>query len=510
MYVLDRFNALINWKNQSIYGSQNDNYKFKEYDDLNFFNGCILYLRIDVGILGFVGERVISLEMIHQGDILPSTPKLEKYFNIDSFTPISKMSVDDAILKRFFDIDISSLNPNIVYNIFFVRHGDAEHNTKYELIRVAGKAVKIPNSKINTNLTPLGIQQTTNSGRIFTEWALANYQKYGITRIDYGCVSDLVRTQQTAANFFIGIQQQNPRKVEEYRARQELNLSRNYQSKVLGLSSFLVNIDNAVIVVLPCLHELESGSPDGSITVMQGVGRVASAVTTLGAASSFSSRENQTNCRDVTGRGFKKRPYELLGYTVQDCSTLKQLGIPIDWTFYNSFYKGYRDQTTFGGRDSCRGSTHFLGIFFNLYLRQRTQLDNQFQSPVRVKPQFNNGLPEPDNPMELLVPFPKKPFQPKINRSNAEYTAFQEPTISDESGDRFGSEYDNGHVLENALQSRIKPQTTVQSPHRWRSLFSRKGRGGNYNKKLNRKSRKVNKSKYTRKNQRKQRNKKTQ
>lgn len=484
IYVLDRFNALIENHNITT-GAEK-----MMYPSLDFFNGCILFLRIGVGRLGLVGERTISLEMIHQGNITENTPKMERYFKMDTFhttppnvSPYVPLYVDGIILKRFFDIDINKLDPNIVYNVFFVRHGDAEHNTKYELIRVGGKAVKVPNVKINTDLTPLGIQQTKGSGIAFTRWVLLNYKKYGIDRIDIGFVSDLIRTQQTAANFFTGV-------IEESKIMQDSRIiDRNDRKKTL-LGDFSVSLKYTIIVVLPCLNELESGSPDGSRTLMQGIGKFASAVTTLGVASSFASRENQTNCRTtLTEYGFKKRPYEAFGYTVKDCSRLQELGFPIDWTFYNNFYKGYRDQTTFG-RDRCR-NTHFLGIFFNIYLPQKLKLDTQFvEHQVRQKPDFSQGLQPPANPMPLLVGFNR-------NRVKQGFDDTVKYTIAD-------YPYDEATRSSSVEAPVVVPTKQPSSWSRFSSWFGSR-KGGKYHKKPKRKSRKISKKRQTRKNQRKQR-----
>ena len=358
-----------------------------------FFNGCILYLKLKKKNGNDLDDQwTFELSMVYEGDPAARS-RNKRYFKTSlSENPndilFQKLTMNLALDSRFLvnlHINPADLDNNTIYNLFFMRHGQAEHNVKF-----------VYNPRINTELTNAGKQQARDAGNFWAKWAEQN----GIFSIDYFCVSDLLRTQQTAAMFLFGVQNytyKNPQRNvgfnpetynrllptrEEYpkdywytgadvkRFKNDAKMDRNQKGGGSVIS--VINTNNLKVIVLPCLHELEKGTDDGSVTALGAASKFTSALT-LGATSGVVSRENITNCRN---KSYGKRIYEASGISTRDCSYLPSVTNPnfptsinlpkvMDWSYYNNFYKGYRDQITFGGRDSCR-NTHFLGLFFNI------------------------------------------------------------------------------------------------------------------------------------------------
>jgi len=372
-----------------------------------FFNGCILYLKIfKEDKTSYNDQWKFELSMVYPGD--PAARKTsKKYFTLENtgnpndivFQKFT-MYLNSNQMMQYFHINQAELDRNTIYNLFFMRHGQAQHNVKV-----------VYNPRINTDLTSAGENQARDAGNSWAKWA----ELHGISSIDYFCVSDLIRTQQTAAMFLFGVRSYthpsrnrsdskfsteahvrfNPiqdikiiptkeddnadYKIEEALTRPNWDPNMEYQQrggKIYNVA--VINIDNLKVIVLPCLHELEKGQDDGSIS-SYGLGHLTSALT-LGTTSGVVSRENITNCRN---KSYGKRFYEASGVTTRDCSNLPSVTNPeggenignkpiltMDWNFYNKFYKGYRDQISFGGRDHC-GKTHFIGLFFQILKQEQ-------------------------------------------------------------------------------------------------------------------------------------------
>lgn len=345
-----------------------------------FFNGCILYLQIiKRNEHAWDDQWKFELSMIYEGEALEGNRRGGKdiYFRGNNFTAYDEYNIEfkpviqiltPELLQSIFHIDPNYLDWNTIYNLYFMRHGEAQHNVKF-----------LYNPYINTELTPRGKLQARDAGNKWAKWA----QQHGISSIDYFCVSDLFRTQQTAAMFLFGVRNygsitrdKDDYEKEEEERRPEWDINEyvhrgggggiyNQQGGGEVYNVPIVNTKNIIVIILPCLHELEKGQDDGKMS-SYGLGHLTSALT-LGTTSGIVSRENITNCRNKT---FKQK-YRFYEPNTRDCSNLPGvLGIVEDnilmnWDDYNNFYKGYRDQIAVGGREHC-ANTHFLGEFFKI------------------------------------------------------------------------------------------------------------------------------------------------
>ena len=182
---------------------------------------------------------------------------------------------------------------------------------------------------INNN----GILQSQKAGFFFSSY-------FGNNILNGVFVSDLIRTQQTAGYFL-----------------SQLNSKQFPQ--------------NTPIVVLPCFHELRNKEKDGQMTVRKVLSQ-ATRIISLGTTHGAMNRENNTNCRATSG----EKSWSINPYVRKDCSMImvNKKSMPIDWSIYHDFYKGYRDQNNFG-RKACK-DRHFIGIFLN-YIEQYNKIDNR-------------------------------------------------------------------------------------------------------------------------------------
>jgi len=402
-----------------------------------FFNGCILYLQIrKKNQYKWDDQWKFELSMIYEGDTSERKKgdiyfrdeeygKVNHYDNYNiEFKPVVAM-LNPKNLQSIFHIDPNYLDEHTIYNLYLMRHGQAQHNVKF-----------VYNPIINTELTNAGKLQARDAGNKWAKWAERN----GISSIDYFCVSDLFRTQQTAAMFLFGVRNygfisrdkhDNLSKLgirfdstedvniiptkEEYMEsmRQEEELRRPewdvnaYQQRGGGVYNVpIINTENLKVIVLPCLHELEKGQDDGKIS-SYGLGHLTSALT-LGTTSGIVSRENITNCRSKT----LKQKYRFYEPNTKDCSNLPKITntpnpiisdvIPMNWDYYNNFYKGYRDQISVGGREHC-ANTHFLEEFFKIINPNPVKRVQPLASGKVIVPRpppvlfsSNNGVPVED------------------------------------------------------------------------------------------------------------------
>ena len=365
-------------------------------EKVQFFNGCILYLKIYKKDIKDI-KWSFDLSMIYNGDEskrknkpyfkTPNDPNLNGSQDKPFKTPLLSLSSSE-VSQAFKDLNLGDLDQSKTYNLFFIRHGQAIHN------------VFTPNFKINTELTTTellneskmvgtgGTEQALNSGVFFAQWAL-NYTN--LRKIDYVCVSDLLRTQQTAAWFLTGIEKINEENSKVY------SIEGTIQQQQYGgqNSDNIIDISNIYVFVIPCLHEIEKGTDDGkSFTSLKAVGTLTSALS-LGTTSGITSRENITNCRS-NNYNQNYRFFKDPSFTIKDCTFLTPYvpSTKIDWGNYNEFYNGYRDENKIG-RKSCK-NTHFLTLFFQ-YLNRK------------------NGI----TPVMQTTPIPRK--------SSYEYTSFPRP-----------------------------------------------------------------------------------
>jgi len=214
-----------------------------------------------------------------------------------------------------FKIDINEFDiTNKIINCFFIRHGEAEHNTdKNELTR---------HMKYNTQLT-LGDKQITalqDAGKELDKILNDN-------KLNAVLVSDLIRTQQTAGFLLTEIT--------------------NYNS-------------NTPIFVLPCLHEKKT------IDSKRDIGIAKENISTC--------RDEELIIKDDKGTIIDYTDDEIK--TKCSSITINNKKSKINWKLYELFYAGsdngigYRDQDN-KDRYEC-SDNHFLGIFFN----NKTDIDS--------------------------------------------------------------------------------------------------------------------------------------
>ena len=183
-----------------------------------------------------------------------------------------------------------------------------------------------------------GIFQSEKAGEFFSD----HFKEKVLDKV---FVSDLIRTQQTAEYF---LSQLNNKQFPE----------------------------NTPIVVLPCLHELREDETDGQLTWYKGLSQ-ATRIIPLGTTHGALNRENNTNCRATSG----EKSWSINPYVRQDCSMImvNEKSIPIVWSLYHDFYKGYnktgyRDQNNFG-RKECKDH-HFIGIVLKEYYKEQKTTEN--------------------------------------------------------------------------------------------------------------------------------------
>jgi len=184
-----------------------------------------------------------------------------------------------------------------------------------------------------------GIFQSEKAGEFFSD----HFKEKVLDKV---FVSDLIRTQQTAEYFL-----------------SQLNNTQFPQ--------------NTPIVVLPCLHELREDETDGQLTWYKGLSQ-ATRIIPLGTTHGVMNRENNTNCRATS----KEKSSSMNPYVRKDCSMImvNEKSIPIDWSLYHNFYKGYnkigyynetgyRDQNNLY-RKACKDH-HFIGIVLKEYYKEQ-------------------------------------------------------------------------------------------------------------------------------------------
>ena len=171
----------------------------------------------------------LSQELFYDGEIDEMKPDYIYFTNNSEVTglqnmggryqeyPFRKQTIQNGVLDKL-KISPNDIDPNIMYEFYLMRHGQATHN----VYKGVAKMKSIVN--VNTELTPVGIQQAQRAAA-----------DSGILDIpfNYLFVSDLVRTHQTLNS--------------------------------LGLS--LSSIGTQVIM-LPCSHEIDGQCPtcDGCST----------------------------------------------------------------------------------------------------------------------------------------------------------------------------------------------------------------------------------------------------
>lgn len=380
----------------------------------------------------------------------------EVQINYEEFKPRFDIVLTSQDLFTYFKINEAMLGTYDAFNLFFIRHGDAEHNTKQKINMGIGK-FKYGNVKANTDLTEKGKIQAVKSGIAFAQYLSSSGLL--ISKIDFIALSDLIRTQQTAGSFLEGIN------------------SKGAKTLLQGTRA----------VVLPCLHELQSGTNDGSISLLQGLGNITSAAT-LGATSGIALRENITNCQtsDPTkGRNTSDRltsrnaeqsissvndaeisiaseqSYQMpssqcpqVGYNsngnIKDCTNIcyNGINIPIDWSFYLDFYGGdYRNRqqymTTFRSKRSCTNS-HFIGLFFE-YLNL---LENDSASGLQLSSSLKQQIPTiptiPGSSQSRSRFFRSRPSWNPFARSMSKKSGLESPLIYTRDSQRYSQEIVGG------------------------------------------------------------------
>jgi len=232
---------------------------------------------------------IVNLIMIHNGDV-ETNKKGEDYWVVGQDMTRDNMSINKEDFCEKFKINMDSFNINNIINCYFIRHGEAEHNTNKNFLT--------RHLKDNTKLTigPESKQAMKEAGI-----ALNNALQNGSINAIF--VSDLIRTQQTAGYI--------------------LSELIEIENRNNGSNRYNINLP---IIVLPCLHESTSGDGKGAFNIL--------------------ARENQTDCRE-DGAFYTKKCSSI---SIEGTD----LPIKINWSLYKSFYGGYyRDYIT-NSRYKCR------------------------------------------------------------------------------------------------------------------------------------------------------------
>ena len=182
----------------------------------------------------------------------------------------------------------------------------------------------------------IGTEQALKSGIYFS-------QILGDRKLTSICVSDLIRTHQTAQYFLTGLLE--------------------FKSSALP--------EDLQIYVLPCFHELKNKGKDEDSKIANNVTRVF----TFGQTQGLINRENNTNCRndaDFRREGSVFGKFRLSGKQRNNCDSIQVVGkvIPLNWSFYKSIYYGkYRDQfeIEFSTKRNPCINNNFLGMFLDYF-----------------------------------------------------------------------------------------------------------------------------------------------
>jgi len=335
-------------------------------EKIRFSNGSILELKM---VRLSDNEIQLDLSLVYTGDY-SGNKKSEKYWTATDYNQdngnfisvpfgIKSITITPEQLEKEFKIDpeICCVEGRQII-CYFVRHGYSTHNVESnERFLSLDKSLFNTNTSLTNPMTggeggeggeegeeerevvegdatyvpeKIGTEQSLNSGIKFA-------QILGDRQLTSICVSDLIRTHQTAQYFLTGLTKFKP--------------------------NALSNIP--FIYVLPCFHEL-SGK-DGEGQIMNNISRTF----TLGQTQGLVARENNTNCRNDAD--FNKTRYS--GKQRNNCGSI-QVGdktILLDWDFYKTSYNGkYRDQfeTEFSTRQNPCKDNNFLGMFLDYFYKE--------------------------------------------------------------------------------------------------------------------------------------------
>lgn len=264
-----------------------------EIEDYKFSNGAMLNLIIEP-----IGDSYnLYLSLVYSGEDKKNTHG-KKYW-IDNETQqvnnakyYFKPKNITVAKNKFNAIFENTVDLNEPVSCYFVRHGKAKHN---EVMTV--------NFETNTELIyPTNDPAIIEGGSILSEKSKS---------IDYIFVSDLIRTQQTAALF---------------------------------LQAYIGRIAPDKIYVLPCLHELNSRNNGEDKKIER----------------PFYYYENQTTCNhNDTDNFYIKNP--------KTCKeiTIKAVPKTLDWSAYENFFAKYEKHRTPDNPEICNVN-HFLGIALDI------------------------------------------------------------------------------------------------------------------------------------------------
>jgi phosphohistidine phosphatase SixA len=217
--------------------------KTKFFDDkgeiASFMNCAILKIHMN--------GSYVTIELVYQGELDEDKGKKRRYFvtqsdntqsdNTQSDNTQSDNTQSDNIVKVVFEKITLPLENTILshfinkenYTFYLMRHGQGDHNVRTGFWKKATAVVGIG----NTTLTQTGINQAINAADF-----AANELNLDPTTINYLFTSDLKRTRQTLAYFYMQ----------------------------LCINKKLINNTNKTFYILPCSHELSYVKSNESIT----------------------------------------------------------------------------------------------------------------------------------------------------------------------------------------------------------------------------------------------------
>ena len=144
-FLVDHLNEALN---NTL--KDNNNKYGKDFKEIRFKNACVLQL--------ILYKNKCTFDLIYGGDVKKRKPGY--YFKTHSDKNGSNNnSIDVTFPKTTIDINdhFEGFDPNIIYNIYIVRHGEASHN------------VRSINIETDTNLTEEGIKSVTKTGDFLKE-----------------------------------------------------------------------------------------------------------------------------------------------------------------------------------------------------------------------------------------------------------------------------------------------------------------------------------------------------
>lgn len=297
--ILVTHNARLRCFVTDISGQNNPN-KDQRFKEIRFKNCCILKLTLRKE------DTNAALEMIYSGSIEEGSAKMGEgqayYVKNHTVSKQNAVPNQEVVFKPIsFDIKLLNMKANDIkrdYNIYLIRHGEAEHNVDPSR----------RNFKRDTLLTPNGINQTREAADALIKYFRESNNEI---RIRFYFCSELKRTRETMGYIL---------------EKAYLNKYKNENDKV--------DEQTLKMIVLPCAHEIKFDKAGKCDQKRQGI----------------RAPENMQICRNgkIVSKqvhfGLTKRVYDQCQYIYivlhdQNDEYVKKIKVNVDWKYYNNFLK---------------------------------------------------------------------------------------------------------------------------------------------------------------------------